>query len=356
VMECVEALAPGLYAMNITELPADKGAPRYEVSFEERRLEELTRRINKFQRADEKPFEAVAAVSEFNQRAYELFAQPLVQALSNDTLGQLQRTFHPLRLQRWALSDLNPATWWLRPAAEMARQHRRPLDPAHPLRQGERLTAELASAATDAYRAVRDALSEAQFFQLYGHLFSLYLADRPDAARKAPAAEDLRDLPVVQEALAAIDRGGYAEAAARAAFLLARKGQPLPLERLQLKKDLIDEAKDLLPDMPMDEARRVRGEQELIVRYAPEEAVLTLPHLLPRQADRDRLLQLLDRVLADPRVRQLEPLPEQVAMLDRIRDTIGASTPATGANGSPAPMPAPKARRLPARAERKAAR
>ena len=30
------------------------------------------------------PFEAVAAVSEFNQRAYELFAQPLVQASADE--------------------------------------------------------------------------------------------------------------------------------------------------------------------------------------------------------------------------------------------------------------------------------
>ena len=37
-MEVIEALPPGLYALHITERYG-KGAPQYEVDFEERRLE-----------------------------------------------------------------------------------------------------------------------------------------------------------------------------------------------------------------------------------------------------------------------------------------------------------------------------
>ena len=340
VMECVEALAPGLYAMHITDRAGAHGEPSYEVHFEERRLEEVVQRLNRFKRADEQPFEAVAAVSDMNQRAYEMFAQPLVQAMSNETSGKLQRTFHPLRVQRWALSDLNPATWWLKPAAEMVKQQRKPLAADHPLRQNEQLMAELTSAGLDYYRAVRDATSEARFFQLYGNLFSLFLADKPEHQAQEHV-EDPRELPVVKEALAAIDQGGYAAATARAAYLLSRKGEPLPLERLQLKKDLIRAERDLLPAISMDEARRVRGEQELIVRYAPEQAVESLAQLLPEKADRERLLSLMDRLLADQRVRKLKPLPEQVAMLERIRHTIGADGAAKG-------------RRAPARAGRRA--
>ena len=340
VMECVEALAPGLYAMHITDRAGAGGEPSYEVHFEERRLEEVVERLNRFNRADEQPFEAVAAVSDMNQRAYEMFAQPLVQAMSNETSGKLQRTFHPLRVQRWALSDLNPATWWLKPAAEMVKQQRKALAADHPLRQNEQLMAELTSAGLDYYRAVRDATSEAKFFQLYGNLFSLFLADKPEHQAQEHV-EDPRELPVVKEALASIDQGGYAAATARAAFLLSRKGEPLPLERLQLKKDLMRAERDLLPAISMDEARRVRGEQELIVRYAPEQAVESLAQLLPEKADRERLLSLMDRLLADQRVRKLKPLPEQVAMLERIRHTIGADGAAKG-------------RRAPARASRRA--
>src|SRR6185436_2022298 len=110
VLKSVEMLPPGLYAMKIEERKAAGGQPEYEVEFEERRLEDVVARMNRFDRADEKPFEAVAAVSEFNQRAYELFAQPVVQSMSNEMTAKLGRDFHALRFQRWAVSDVNP---WL---------------------------------------------------------------------------------------------------------------------------------------------------------------------------------------------------------------------------------------------------
>jgi hypothetical protein len=53
--------------------------------------------------------------------------------------------------------------------------------------------------------------------------------------------------------------------------------------------------------------------------------VETLPALLPDRADRDRLLTLLERVLADERVQRIQPSAEQTAMLARIRQVLGAT-------------------------------
>src|SRR6476620_5035522 len=110
--------------MSIRELETDGEEVSYEVEFSERRLEDVVARLNRFDRADEKPFEAVATISEFNQRAYELFAQPLVQATSSESSAKMRRQFHPLRVQRWALSDLNPWLGWLGPAAEVVKARR----------------------------------------------------------------------------------------------------------------------------------------------------------------------------------------------------------------------------------------
>jgi pimeloyl-ACP methyl ester carboxylesterase len=326
VMESIEALPPGLYGMQIAEHKGADGKPAYQVSFIEHRLEDIVGRLNRFKRADEKPFEAVNAVSEFNQRAYELFAQPLVQAMSNDYSAKLAREFHPLRLQRWAISDLNPWLWWLGPVAQAVKAQRQAVGTDDPRRKAERMGSELISASLDYYRALRDAASEAAFFELYGSLFSLYLADKRAATENAQVT-DPRELPFVKEALASIDEGEYAEACARVAFLLARKGEPLPLSRLQLKQELIADYRELLPAISMDQARRIRGEQEIIVRYEPERAIETLPMLLSERADRDRLLALLDRLLADERVQRVKPSSEQLAMLERIR-TVLASTAA----------------------------
>jgi len=52
--------------------------------------------------------------------------------------------------------------------------------------------------------------------------------------------------------------------------------------------------------------------------------VESLPTLLTERSDRDRLITLLDRLLADERVQSVKPLPEQLAMLERIRGLVGA--------------------------------
>lgn len=321
VLKSIEALPPGLYGMRIAEQKDAGGKPAYEVSFEELRLEDVAARLNRFKRADERPFEAVSVVSEFNQYAYELFGRPWVKALANEYTAKLGRIFHPMRLQRWAISDLNPWLWWLGPAAQAVKAQRQAPGAEHPARGIEEMVSELTSASLECHRALRDALSEAAFFLIYGNLFAFYLADGREGETEAQQAAP-RELPFVKEALASIGSGGYAEALARVAVLLARKGEPLPLSRVQLAQDLIEDYRELLPDLPRDQVRRIGGEQAIIARYEPEKAIETLPLLLAEHEDRDRLLTLLERVLADERVQGIQPTAEQVAMLGRIRRAL----------------------------------
>jgi pimeloyl-ACP methyl ester carboxylesterase len=345
VLKSIEALTPGLYAMSIRERAGRGGAPEYEVEFQERSLEELRGRLNRFERVDERPFEAVAAISDFNQRAYELFLQPFVQSFSNEYGAKLQQQFHPLRWQRWALSDLNPFLGWVGPAAAMARAQRRPVEPDNQAATFEKLAAAGISASLEYARALRDAASEASFFQVYGNVFSLYVADKAEAQAREPIAEG-RELPFVQEALGSMSEGGYPEALARVACLLARKGEPLMLTRLETKQQLIKEYRDLLPAMTPDAWRRVRGEQEIIVRYEPDKALATLPELLKAPGDRDRLVKLARHLLADRRVDTTE---QQLAVIENIGETLNA-----GQAGRRAPRSRPG--RSAKRPARKAAR
>ncbi|WP_313632666.1 DUF3141 domain-containing protein [Massilia timonae] len=319
VLNEVELLPPGLYGMQITEArdgSAD-GKPQYEVTFHERRLEDVSTQFNRFNRVDEQPFEAVAALSDFNQRGYELFVQPLVKAMSNDLSARLLRVFHPLRVQNWALSSRNPWMAWLEPAARLVREQRHPLGEGDPWRRLEDAGAELTSASLDLYRAVRDAATEAGFFSIYANMYSLYLADRTPA-QAAPETQDARALPYVQEALDSIAEGGYAEAFARLASLRAQQGTLLPLSRLVKRKELAQDYADYLPDVPLDQWRRLRGEQEIITSYEPEKAIATLPTLLRDRGDRERLLHLVDELMADERVQATPPTGAQLAMVERL--------------------------------------
>ena len=343
VLNEVEILPPGLYGMEITEHKDAQGETQYEVAFHERRLEDVSARLNRFQRIDEKPFEAVTVLSDFNQRAYELFARPLVQALSNDLSARLMRQFHPLRVQNWALSSLNPWMRWLEPAAQAVSAHRQPLDADDPLRRAENAASELISASLDLYRGLRDATTEAAFFGVYANMFSLYLADKQPAPMGAQAAAESRALPFVAEALASIAEGGYAEAFARIAALRTPKDELLPLSRLVLRKELAHAYADYMPDMPLDQWRRIRGEQEIIARYEPDQAIATLPDLLADPADRQRLLTLLDKLMADERVQAIHPSSEQLALLDRIRALL-SEAPGHPPGLPPAMPTAPSAR------------
>jgi hypothetical protein len=191
-------------------------------------------------------------------------------------------------------------------------------------------------------------------------VFSLYLADKHEAdERRAERMAEPRDLPVVKEALDSIEKGGYAEAVARAGALLARRGAPLPLARLALKQELATKYHDLLPDVEPDAWRRIRGEQELIVRYEPERAAAALPILLRNPADRERLITLARTLLADERMRRIKPSSDQITMLQHIGETLhvkpmrGRRAPAgarAGARAARKPAKKPATKRSRARA------
>jgi pimeloyl-ACP methyl ester carboxylesterase len=361
VLQSVESLAPGLYGMEINESEGKDGEVEYKVEFREHRLEDISAFFDRFKRVDEKPFEAVATISEFNQRAYELFAQPMVQSMSNELSARLLREFHPLRFQNWALSSsVNPWMSWLAPAAQAVKASRKSTeggqdaqpfealaksfnpwmswfapamqagnadrkgtDTGQPLQRLEKFGSEMISASLDYYRGMRDAGTEAGFFSIYANMFSPYLGEKLETDERAgKMPTDPRELPFVKEALTSIAEGGYTEACARVARLLTRSGEPLPLSRLALRGELADNYAEYLPEIPMDQWRRMRGEQEIIVRFEPDQALLTLPSLVAYRADRKRLLTLLDKVMVDERVQTAEPTDQQRAMLGRIHEVL----------------------------------
>ena len=117
---------------------------------------------------------------------------------------------------------------------------------------------------------------------------------------------------------------------ARAGFLLLReKGAQLHLARVELIKGLLKEYADLLPGSRSSHQRRALvGKQEIICRYAPKQALETLPILLCDPADRERFLILIHKLLDDPRVNG-SITPEQARMAERMRSVceIQVSSP-----------------------------
>ena len=290
-LEYIEMLRPGLYVMELQET-SGKGKEKYLSSFREVRLEDM-RSLNRLERRDEKPFEVVAEVSELNEKAYSLFGRPIVRSFVNEKTAELGRNLHPLRVQRWFFSDFNPVMWPVAAMASSVKAGRKPVEAGNPWRKLEAMGAEMITASWNFYRDMRDAESEAKFFQIYGSMIALGASGDVKPGLQPLQQPDPREMPFAREALAQIEKGGYPEALARIGALLGQCAGPIPLHRLAMTDEFIQSDK-VLSKISEDEARRLRSEAGVMVLLEPERTLNALPALLSNKEDRERALQILE--------------------------------------------------------------
>jgi pimeloyl-ACP methyl ester carboxylesterase len=292
VLKYIQGLPPGLYGMNIDEHVGGDGEVKYDVTLVERKVEDL-RSLQKYDRVDEKPFEAVAAISELYERAYSLLVRPFVRDVTPEWLAKAMRDFHPLRMQYWAISDKNPMLWPLSAYASMVRAQRRPrMDDNHNVAL-EKLASEHRIASLDLYRDLRDAASEAAFFEVYGNMMSLQMADEREAMR-SKRKFDPRSIPAVREVLDTLEEGSAVEGLARIAMLISKAGRGHHrLSQMQKTRELLSPEGEIA-HLSEDARRRLLQEETIVVEFEPERAKRSLPRLLRSVADRQRAHALLE--------------------------------------------------------------
>jgi hypothetical protein len=281
--------------MHIEETHQVDGETIYEVTLKERKVEDL-RTLGKNDRVDEKPFEAVAALSELTERAYSLLVRPFVREMTPEWFAKALRDFHPLRVQYWALSDKNPALWALPHLAGFARANRKPRAADNDFVKGETLFSAYRSAWLDLYRDLRDATSEAAFFEVYGNMMSLQMADEREEIRRK-GKFDPRSIAAVREVLDTIEEGSAIEGLARIAMLINKAGSGLRrLSQMQRTREaLTPEA--WIAHLSEDERRRLLQEETIVVEFEPERAKRSLPNLLRKPNERRHAHALLDRIV-----------------------------------------------------------
>jgi pimeloyl-ACP methyl ester carboxylesterase len=325
VLKYIQALPPGLYGMEIHETVGTDGNVLYDVTLHERRLEDL-KRLQKYDRVDEKPFEAVAALSELNERAYELLVRPIVRDAMPDWLAKLLREWHPLRVQRWALSDRNP---WLAPLpmlAQAAHAYRRPRKGHNIGREAEHLLSECAKASLDLYRDLRDAAREAAFFEVYGNMLSLQMADQRAIIRRQTRF-DPRSVPAVRQVLDEMDQGGLPEAIIRTAMLLAKAGGgKRHLAQMELTRTLLAPT-GVFRHIDEERFRRTLHEETLAVEFEPQQAKRSLGKLVHTADEREKLNRVFDSLEADPKLDA-----RQRALLGELRRIVPRPALAASAN------------------------
>lgn len=290
----IEALTPGLYEMIIVNEIGEGHDKHFEVSFEERSIDDILSMDDG--RDDEKPFAAVDRLSRLNSELYSLTLRPIIRAVTTPASASYRIKTNPLRMRRYVLSDKNPLLAPVSPLAEIVRAARHEATEDNPYLILERAVVDGMHDTLNLYRDMRDGMFETAFNFIYGLPQMRALGASEPGRISDVAPSDMRAFTDVARSLEAIDRGGYADAVIRMLILLAHARKSVRRDRLERSNELLTTHE---PFATLGAATRsqIIHEQDLIVAFEPEQALATLPLLLPDEKDRVRAMEQCEFVL-----------------------------------------------------------
>jgi hypothetical protein len=334
-LDVIETLPPGLWEMVIEDkqpgMPHTELVPgRYLVRFERRTLDDI--RGLEQTRADERPFEAVARVSEITEGFYRTFMSPWVRACVNETSAEALRNLHPNRLQYSLWSDRNPWMAVVKELAESVRRHRRPVAADNPFLALEREVSGQIERSLDRYRDARDRTIERLFKAIYESPWlqaavGLRGADRDHAAVR-PRDEAFE--AVVAQKVAALrarmDEGGLREAAVRILLYVGSDDPRVDVRGFRMAERVRDQH---LAGERLSGARRreLFRDQFFLLLLDEGEALAALPRMLSSTKDRAAALDIVRQVLSA----KGDLNEERRARLARVEQVLSASPPAAAA-------------------------
>jgi pimeloyl-ACP methyl ester carboxylesterase len=327
-IDMIEVLPPGLYEAVITPKdknsdPTDLAAGDYLVRFEMRTLDDI-RALGTNSEDDERRFATVARISEINLGLYRTFVHPWMKLFANEGAAEWMRRMHPLRLQYELFSPSNPFMEYLKSFSEVVRNNRQQAPDSNVFAQGQAAMAQWIENALNAYRDVRDEMSEALFNAVYGAPALQAMAGLK-ASERAP-----RGRPGVNAAFRSfvanrivelkrnIDEGGPREAAVRAALYIRLPEGVADERSFRLLQRLHREAGARLS---LAEFEKVVRDQFFGLMLDERRAVAAIPAMLGRDPElATRMARALGRLfevvgveshLGKERLREMEKLFKQ---------------------------------------------
>ena len=307
VVKTIESLAPGLYEMVIAEDPGG-----YRVSFEDRGIEDILAFGG--DREEEVEFDAVSHLSDWAVKTYELTWRPVLRALITPEVAETLKSAHPKRQQIEAFSGRNPFLAGIGQRAEEVRGERTELRAKNPYRRLETVAADVIEQQMNLARDMRDAWMELSFHAMYGTPWMRAYKDL-NPVREEP--QEAGETEEIREVVGHAEEGGYPEAILRMLVLLSRARGRMDRDELERLNDMLH-TRPPLGSMPREKRAELLHAQSVIVDFAGEEALLTLPMLLRDEVDRIRAVNLvLD--LTGPADRMDAPT---IAMFRRIQTIL----------------------------------
>jgi tellurite resistance protein len=169
-------------------------------------------------------------------------------------------------------------------------------------------------------RDLRDAAYENTFLAIYGspmmHALGKVGVDGPVAEEAA----DVRHMPEVKKALAAMEQGDMAAAVIRMLVLLAGSRGSVRKDRLERSAKVLNSTE---PFKSMGAERRAEliQQQSIIAEFDPKRAIETLAVLLKNTEDRLSALDVVNHILGA----RNEMEPHSLELIQRMESLLGAS-------------------------------
>jgi hypothetical protein len=328
-LDMLESLPPGLYEMIVT--PKTAGEPGanlvqgdFIARFEPRTLDDIIA-LGRNSVEDDRAFATVKRLSEMNLSAYQTFLQPFVQSIVSEPIAQTSRRLHPLRLSYTMFSDTNPAMRPVKKLAEKVLVNRRPVAQDNPFLLMQEVVSEQIVNFLDFYRELRDSMTEWFFFAMYsspilqGLLGTNAAAGQPRQKPGLTPADEAAFAASRDQALAKMHVGGIEEATVRA-LLFVLEGERRFDERVAAA---FRKHRERRAHLALEDLKRIMLDQAALLQIDQQQAIESLPTLVPVAGDRRKLLQFVTELVdvvgpPDTTTKNCLERLAQVLMLEKI--------------------------------------
>jgi tellurite resistance protein len=281
--------------MVITGEPSKPWLNDHKIEFVERTMEDILQLDAGLQ--DEAAFCPVAAVSRFNDKLYLTFVSPWVRMLMTEETAELLRQLHPLRSQRYMLSDKNPLMWPFDHMGRWVRAHRRPVEPDNPFLKWEKWFSTAVQSSLSSYRDLRDRLQERLFKRVYDNSWmkTLFPEEKKTTADETTTVGSEQNAIERDLWLRVMEKGGFEAAVVRIILAVANVNHSLDRREYAVAHRIL-QTNDRLKHLKPADLKRLVKEQAGIVAYDKGEAVRSLSALLPQKSDRIEAFEIANSV------------------------------------------------------------
>ena len=323
--DMIEYLPSGLYEMIIED--GDEEHVDFDVCFEERTFDDILALDagpdeGKPSQQDERAFEIVRQLSEKNNMFYKTYISPWMRLFMTDQSAEALRQLHPLRISRYAFSDLNPVFFPIKLFAPTIARNRRTCPEDNPYMIMEKCFSENVVTMLDYARDMRDLKYEYIFKSVYESDLLNMLFPKEESVitteeeQRKKADEEiiaLRDRLDDAYWINAMEEGGFVEGLIRMLLAIVSANHTFDRKSFLLMQQLV-RVHPRLKGVTIPEFRVITKGQSRILQTDTEMAIRSLPILLQTPKDRKDAVEIAQTIFG-----HCELTEEAKAMLRKLR-------------------------------------